>query len=93
MNSYISVLQKMSSWKKMQQLAEQSTSTFPSIKPSDLSICEIPCPIGGDLTEALKTLFSLISTNQSENAYLSELRNMLLPQLMSGKLDVATIDI
>lgn len=81
---------------KMQQLAEQSTSTFPSIKPSDLGACEIPCPKkidSSDLTETLKAMFSLIATNQRENHFLAELRDSLLPKLMSGAIDVSDIEI
>ncbi len=79
---------------KMQQLAEQSTSTFPSIKPSDLGVCEIPCPKhaeSNNLVKALKAMFALIATNHRENAALSELRDSLLPKLMSGKIDVSDI--
>lgn len=76
---------------KMQQLAEQSTSTFPSIKPSDLGGCEIPCPIGKGLSDALNTLFTYIASNQRENTSLSALRDTLLPKLMSGELDVSAV--
>ena len=81
---------------KMQQLAEQSTSTFPSIKPSDLGVCEIPCPkddFSRNLTETLKAMFALIAANHRENASLAELRDSLLPRLMSGEIDVSNIDI
>ncbi len=78
---------------KMQQLAEQSTSTFPSIKPSDLGICKIPCPIDEGLSDTLKTLFTYISLNQRENTSLSTIRDTLLPKLMSGELDVSELDI
>lgn len=75
---------------KMQQLAEQSTSTFPSIKPSDLGSCGIPCPsndAGINLTELLKSVFALITTNQNEITILAQLRDTLLPKLMSGEID------
>ncbi len=81
---------------KMQQLAEQSTSTFPSIKPSDLAICEVPCPnesVSADLTKMLKSLFALMSANQAENRTLTTLRDILLPKLMSGEIDVSDIKI
>ena len=81
---------------KMQQLAEQSTSTFPSIKPSDLGICEIPCPkddSSSNLTETLKAMFALIAANHRENASLAELRDSLLPRLMSGEVDVSSIQV
>ena len=76
---------------KMQQLAEQSTSTFPSIKPSDLSSCEIPCPIDQCLSDALKAMFMCIYSTQRENASLAALRNALLPKLMSGEIDISAI--
>lgn len=81
---------------KMQQLAEQSTSTFPSIKPSDLGVCEIPCPKDNSsmsLTETLRSLFTLISANQREGAFLAEMRDALLPKLMSGEIGVSNIDL
>lgn len=78
---------------KMQQLAEQSTSTFPSIKPSDLGTCQIPCPISEDLTKTLKVLFASISNNQRENNALVELRDTLLPKLIYGELDVSNIQL
>lgn len=78
---------------KMQQLAEQSTSTFPSIKPSDLGVCEIPCPIGEDLSDTLNTLFVYIASNQRENRSLSAIRDTLLPKLMSGEIDVSDIQL
>lgn len=79
---------------KMQQLAEQSTSTFPSIKPSDLGVCEIPCPkdnASKNFTEMLKSMFALIAGNQRENISLATIRDTLLPKLMSGELDVTGI--
>lgn len=81
---------------KMQQLAEQSTSTFPSIKPSDLGVCKIPCPkdqSSTSFTETLKSLFALIAANQRENISLSEIRDALLPKLMSGEIDVSDIQL
>lgn len=78
---------------KMQQLAEQSTSTFPAIKPSDLGGCEIPCPVDQDLVDTLKVIFTTIFSKQSENRSLSAIRDALLPKLMSGDLDVSELDI
>ena len=81
---------------QMQQLAEQSTSTFPAIKPSDLSECLIPCPKDAScasLNQLLQSIFSLISSNQRENVELSALRDALLPKLMSGEIEVSSIDL
>lgn len=72
----------------MQQIAEQSTSTFPSIKPSDLYQCEIPCPIDDKLTILLENVFSIIAINQKENLGLSQLRDALLPKLMNGEIEI-----
>ena len=81
---------------KMQQLAEQSTSTFPSIKSSDLGVCQIPCPkdaTSKGFFEMLKSMFALIAENQRENISLATTRDALLPKLMSGELDVSTLDL
>lgn len=81
---------------RMQQLAEQSTSTFPSIKPSDLGTCSIPYPLGKDgdkLSTQLKTLYSFIAINNAKNEKLAVLRDTLLPQLMSGEIDVSSIQV
>lgn len=79
---------------KMQQLAEQSTSTFPSIKPSDLGTCLIPCPINSDgdkLSEQLKTIYNLIAINNEQNEKFALVRNTLLPKLMSGEIELSNI--
>lgn len=81
---------------EMQQLAEQSTSTFPSIKPSDLGACEIPCPKDNSslgFTEKLKSMFALIAANQRESSYLADMRDALLPKLISGEIDVSGIQL
>lgn len=78
---------------KMQQLAEQSTSTFPSIKPSDLEGCKIPCPVSMNLTKTLEALFACISNNRKENITLAKLRDDLLPKLMSGEIDVSNSNV
>ena len=98
-NSYVSnellylCLTENSFIEKMQQLAEQSTSTFPSIRPSDLGTCEIPCPIDQSLSDALTAMFVCIFSNQRESALLSALRDTLLPKLMSGEIDVSAVKI
>lgn len=81
---------------KMQQIAEGSTSTFPSIKPSDLGAYEIPVPqtsCNMKLIEGLSSIFECIHANQKENQELVELRDSLLPKFMSGELDVSNLDI
>ena len=46
-----------------------------------------------ELTDSLSALFVMISANVTENKNLSQLRDLLLPKLISGELDVSTIDI
>lgn len=41
----------------------------------------------------VKALFELIGKNLQENIYLSQLRDTLLPKLMSGEIDVSNVDI
>lgn len=79
---------------KMQQLAEQSTSTYPSIKSNDLSCCEIPVAqetVVKPITDTLCAIFEMIANNQLENARLANLRDSLLPKLMSGEIDVSAL--
>ena len=81
---------------QMQQLAEQSTSTFPAIKPSDLAECLIPCPKDAScvsINQLLQSIFSLISSNQRENVELAALRDTLLPKLISGEIDASVIQL
>ena len=71
-------------------------SAQPNISASD--IMSIPCVIPrqeaiNDFNDTAQPLFDLIISNQRENQQLSELRNALLPKLMSGELDVSNIDI
>jgi type I restriction enzyme S subunit len=41
----------------------------------------------------LSSIDKIITKNDLENIKLSELRNLLLPKLMSGELDVSEIDL
>lgn len=71
-------------------------SAQPNISASD--IMSIPCVIPSqdainDFNNTSQPLFDLIISNQRENQNLSELRNALLPKLMSGELDVSDIEL
>ena len=71
-------------------------SAQPNISAAD--IMSIPCviPTNDDLTTFNSNtcpLFELIISNQQENQRLSELRDNLLPKLMSGDIDVSDIKI
>lgn len=70
-------------------------SAQPNISASD--IMSIPCVIPSkerinEFNDTAQPLFDLIISNQRENQQLSELRDSLLPKLMSGELDVSDID-
>lgn len=69
-------------------------SAQPNISASD--IMSIPCVIPpkeaiNKFNETVKPLFDLIISNQRENQQLSSLRDLLLPKLMSGELNVSDI--
>lgn len=71
-------------------------SAQPNISASD--IMSIPCVIPSqvainDFNGTAQPLFDLIISNQRENQQLSEVRDTLLPKLMSGELDVSDIKI
>lgn len=57
---------------------------------------ELPLPDNetlGKFNELIISMTSAIVSNQEENTRLSQLRDALLPRLMSGELDVSDIDI
>lgn len=69
-------------------------SAQPNISAAD--IMSIPCVIPTDddlniFNDNVRPLFELIISNQQENQRLSELRDSLLPKLMSGELDVSKV--
>lgn len=71
-------------------------SAQPNISASD--IMSIPCVIPSkerinEFNDTAQPLFDLIIGNQRENQQLSELRDSLLPKLMSGELGVSDIDL
>ena len=71
-------------------------SAQPNISASE--IMSTPCVIPSDevlsnFNATVQPLFDLIISNQQANQYLSELRDSLLPKLMSGELDVSNIDL
>jgi len=79
---------------QLQQLAEQSVSTYPSVKPSDIGLCEVLVPTSEDgdkLRDQFSPLFSYMAANCEESSRLATLRDTLLPRLMSGELSVADL--
>lgn len=79
---------------ELQMQAESRSGTFPQIRFENIS--KLPILIADSNTETafvtlLHAAYNQIEHNNSENKKLSELRNSLLPQLMSGKIDVSGI--
>lgn len=71
-------------------------SAQPNISATD--IMSIPCVIPTDgvlkaFNDTVKPLFSFIISNQYENQRLVEVRDSLIPKLMSGELDVSEISL
>ena len=89
-NEYIYLnLTKRDTIEKLQQIAEQSVSTFPAIKPSDIGDCLINVFEKKDaeiLNNQLSAVFKKISQNNQENQRLTLIRDTLLPKLMSGEM-------
>lgn len=89
-NEYIYLnLTKRDTIEKLQQIAEQSVSTFPAIKPSDIGDCLINVFEKKDaeiLNDQLSAVFKKISQNNQENQRLALIRDTLLPKLMSGEM-------
>ena len=76
---------------KLQAIAEQSVSTYPSINASDITNLKLvipPMDIIGKFAGMNLAFMSEIDKNQQEIHYLSTLRDTLLPKLMSGEIDV-----
>ena len=46
-----------------------------------------------EFNETVTPIFNKISQNQQENTRLSQLRDTLLPKLMSGEIDVSKVNI
>lgn len=66
----------------------------PKISQSNLKSIEVVIPpeeILSQFNDIISPLFSLIRSNKEENIRLTLLRDTLLPQLISGKIDVSNI--
>lgn len=69
-------------------------SSIPYIVMNDLAKFEFPFNHTefADFSEKAKTLLTAIQHNQRQNETLSQIRDALLPKLMSGEIDVANFD-
>jgi len=76
----------------LHSLAEGSTSTYPSLKPSDIGSLIFKKPPPNKLQEFAdmsKSTWDKIFTNHNQIKTLEKLRDTLLPKLMSGEVRVA----
>ena len=81
---------------KLQAIAEQSVSTFPSLNAADITNLKIVIPpndIVGDFAAICCSFIQQIEKNQQESRRLATLRDTLLPKLMSGELKVNEVEI
>lgn len=69
----------------------QQQLTVPDFRKTELVIP--PKTDMKEFTEIVDPLFQQVWLNQEENAKLADVRDALLPRLMSGKLDVSMLDL
>lgn len=75
----------------LHSIAEGSTSTYPSLKPSDIERLDFQLPPHEKLdafSEHAYNTWSKIKYNHTQNITLEKLRGTLLPKLMSGEVKV-----
>lgn len=74
---------------KLQAIAEQSVSTYPSIKATDIEKLQLVIPPINTCIEPIEALCSMyqkMDLLSKESSRLSSLRDTLLPKLMSGEI-------
>lgn len=75
----------------LHSIAEGSTSTYPSLKPSDIEKIEFAMPPKSKLNDfetIASSFWKKIELNQTQIRTLTTLRDTLLPKLMSGEVRV-----
>ena len=80
-------------WMDFTLRTETRSGTFPQGNYEDLSAIKVP--FGADvkeITDNLENIYSLIYKNEDESRRLAELRDTLLPKLMSGELKVNEVE-
>lgn len=79
----------------LQAIGETSTSTYPSIKPSDIANMKLVLPpkvVIEGLSDKFDKINLYINQLRNEEKQLIELRDSLLPKLMSGEIRVEDIE-
>ncbi|WP_167747072.1 restriction endonuclease subunit S [Cohnella luojiensis] len=75
----------------LQTLAESRSGTFPQITFQQLKLISIAIPPADLLNEfacTLRSIYTKIQNNRKENKFLSQIRDTLLPKLMSGEIRI-----
>ena len=73
-----------------------SGSAVPSMTTEILNDIQVPFPDKAaldDFDEELQSLFDMMKINEDQINHLSSIRDVLLPKLMSGEIDVSTLEI
>ena len=76
-------------------VAADKATTMGHIKRDELSKAEVLIPNEADykrIGALLQPIYDLIIANRIENKKLAETRDMLLPKLMSGEIDISEVD-
>lgn len=83
--------------KRQQEIFDSQTgSAQPHIYPQHIegmTVSDIDMNLVNDFNDNVTTLFINIGENIKENQKLTQLRDTLLPKLMSGEIDVSNVDI
>ena len=79
-------------WMDFTLKTETRSGTFPQGNYEDLSSIKVPfCADNNRISQSLDRLYSIIYNNELESRRLAELRDTLLPKLMSGELKVENV--
>ena len=82
--------------KRVNLASMNSGSAVPSMTTDILNSIELPVPGVEQLTQfdsALEPYYSATRLNRTESSRLADLRDALLPKLMSGEIDVSKVDL
>lgn len=77
-------------------VAADKATTMGHIKRNELEKAEVIIPTSNDykkISEILAPIYDMIIQNRIENTRLAQLRDTLLPKLMSGEIDVSKVNI
>ena len=79
----------------MRIVGTSTGSTVKHTSPGRILEQKIPIPSieDNDNINSLKGITTMISVNNAENVKLSQVRDLLIPQLLSGKLDVSEVNL